>query len=688
MPSAGDRAGTDRAVYTVGDAAHFLGVVALVNSLRLTGWTDEIVVVDCGLTAEQRALLAAETIVLQAPEGIAPYLLKTVGPLTRPAALVAVVDADVIVTRPLDSLLAEAERSGRLLAVADVLSDRFDARWGGLLELGDLRSHPYVNSGFLVAPFEVARHVLTELERVQRLIDLERSMIGVGTPDDPFYFPDQDALNALLGSSLCAADTLLVLDHATAPHPPFSGLRVVDEQSLHVADVSGQQPFALHHIQRKPWLHHVPSTPYSELLPRLWLADDLRLRLDPSHVPLRFRAGLAGALASRYTMQRLRVSRARRALGIRRPSRAALSRRGEGPATRPGSGEGEAFWPRVESLAAAAPTVNDLLSHRLQSFEIRRLRQLGHPVPVELAQYELAGLAAVGAAEPVLRAARDAYDGSMLLFKGYEVALRYPEPWLRPFTDVDLLVDDPQRAQAALLAAGFVEVGEPEVFRNIHHLRPLRQPGLPLAVELHSVPKWPDGFAPPDAQELLAAGVPSRSAVDGILALPDDVHAVVLAAHAWAHRPFRRLLDLVDVAVVAETCDRRVLELSAKAAGIQRIWSATIRATDAVLDGSVASGAVLLWARHLRQTRERSVFESHLERLLSPFWCQSAFPALAELGTRIVHELVPAEGETWGEKAERARRAARNAFVSRTVHDLELGAAANRRRRRRAGTRT
>ena len=40
----------DRAVYTVGDARHFLGVVALVNSLRLTDWTDEIVVVDCGFT--------------------------------------------------------------------------------------------------------------------------------------------------------------------------------------------------------------------------------------------------------------------------------------------------------------------------------------------------------------------------------------------------------------------------------------------------------------------------------------------------------------------------------------------------------------------------------------------------------------------------------------------------------------
>ena len=47
-----------------------------------------------------------------------------------------------------------------------------------------------------------------------------------------------------------------------------------------------------------------------------------------------------------------------------------------------------------------------------------------------------------------------------MLIKGAEVAVDYPGPRLRRFGDVDLLASDAAAAQAALLAAGFVEVGE------------------------------------------------------------------------------------------------------------------------------------------------------------------------------------------------------------------------------------
>ena len=59
-------------------------------------------------------------------------------------------------------------------------------------------------------------------------------------------------------------------------------------------------------------------------------------------------------------------------------------------------------------------------------------------------------------------------------------------PGLRSFGDLDLLTDDAEAAQAALLAAGFQEVFEPEIYEDIHHLRPLWWPGLPLVVELHT----------------------------------------------------------------------------------------------------------------------------------------------------------------------------------------------------------
>jgi hypothetical protein len=318
LRAAEDGAVVDRAVYTVGDAAHFLGVVALVNSLRLTGWDEEIVLVDCGMTEWQRELVGRETHVLRAPATTAPHLLKVVGPLTRPARTMAVIDADIVVVSP---LLAEAAAAGRLVAVADALGDRFDERWGDALGLGPLRRRTYVNSGFLIAPLDLGLHVFRELERLQDRIDVRRSMIGSGTPADLFYFLDQDALNALLGSSRIADDDLHVLPYEAFPHPPFDGIVVTDAESLRLSCSHGAQPYGLHHIQRKPWLHHLPPTPYSQLLPRLWLADDLPLRLDAARVPLRFRPGPAGALASRYASQRIRLADARRAVGIRRRSR-------------------------------------------------------------------------------------------------------------------------------------------------------------------------------------------------------------------------------------------------------------------------------------------------------------------------------------------------------------------------------
>ena len=81
--------------------------------------------------------------------------------------------------------------------------------------------------------------------------------------------------------------------------------------------------------------------------------------------------------------------------------------------------------------------------------------------------------------------------------KGPEVALRYPGPALRGFRDLDLLVPDAPAVQRELLAAGFEPVGLPEKYAAIHHLRPLAYPGLPLLVEVHDRPKWPEHLRTP-----------------------------------------------------------------------------------------------------------------------------------------------------------------------------------------------
>src|SRR5579864_6868044 len=141
-----------------------------------------------------------------------------------------------------------------------------------------------------------------------------------------------------------------------------------------------------------------------------------------------------------------------------------------------------AIWSSVDKLVDRTPSTADLLLHRLAPFAARRLRAQGRPVPAQLEHEErLAAIATLTAPE-MLNRARDAYDGPMLLLKGPEVAARYPDPSLRTFHDLDLLVHDSGEAQRALLAAGF-QVAEGEKDEpHLYHRAALLWPGLPLLV--------------------------------------------------------------------------------------------------------------------------------------------------------------------------------------------------------------
>jgi hypothetical protein len=238
-------------------------------------------------------------------------------------------------------------------------------------------------------------------------------------------------------------------------------------------------------------------------------------------------------------------------------------------------------------------------------------------------------------------------------------------------------------AQRRLLAAGFEEVGDPSIFIDIHHERPLWLPGFPpLVIELHSQPKWVDGLRPPGLQELLADAVPSATGVQGMLAPSPAHHAVLLAVHSWAHVPLGRLGDLVDIAAVSHGVQRQELDRSARSWGVERLWTTTAAVLDSVVSEQRRSAAQLLWAWNLEQVRERTVLGTHLERLLSPFWALPSARAAVAFVRALVAEIEPAEDETWQEKLARIRKAGRNAFVQRSEHVRQLGAAGDRRRRR------
>lgn len=339
------------------------------------------------------------------------------------------------------------------------------------------------------------------------------------------------------------------------------------------------------------------------------------------------------------------------------------------------------LWTAVDNLVDRAPNIYTLWWHGLHLIGARRMRAHGLSVPDDIyAEEREAALGVLGASE-VLHRVRDACDGPLVLIKGYEVAQLYEDPALRPFVDLDLLVEDSEATQAALLRAGFVEIGDPALFVGIHHQRPLWLPGLPLALEIHHAPKWPDGLAPPSTDELFAAAIPSASGADGIWTLPPEHHAVILAAHSWAHRPLRRIQELVDIAAMTETADRSAIAELSRRWKIERVWRTSIKCVDSLFYGAAKPAAERIWGRHLPGAREQTVLESHVQRWLSPFWTLPPHRALSAVRSVAIDEFRAGEGETWQEKRARAQRAVRNAMVPRSRHDEELGPGANRRRR-------
>jgi hypothetical protein len=275
-------------------------------------------------------------------------------------------------------------------------------------------------------------------------------------------------------------------------------------------------------------------------------------------------------------------------------------------------------------------------------------------------------------APAILERIRAACSGQIVLMKGPEVAAYYPDPVLRPFGDLDVLVEDAPTAQRELLAAGFEPVGRSNSkYAMLHHLQPLTWPGTPLAVEVHRRPEWPKWSAPPPSEELLSLSVPGKLGVDGIAALPASWHAVLLLAHSWSGAPLRRLLDLVDIAALVPLEERPRAAALADRAGLGGVWTVAADAADALLHDGPVPWMLRTWARDLLRVRDSTVLENHLARLLSPFWVLPPRRAARVAATELGGTLWPAAGESWPAKAARASRAARNAFLPLADHDAQ-----------------
>ena len=141
---------TPRAFYTVADGHHFIGAVALLNSLRLTGHAE--------------------------PVGVPPVYMAPLGPLARAADVARIIDADIIVLRPLTQLVESAARGRVVRFVNDPPNhERFFPDWAARLGLGVLRRRPYLNAGLFVLPRPLCDRLLGTWLACQEKIDYSRT---------------------------------------------------------------------------------------------------------------------------------------------------------------------------------------------------------------------------------------------------------------------------------------------------------------------------------------------------------------------------------------------------------------------------------------------------------------------------------------------------------------------------------
>jgi len=302
------------AFYSVADSAAFVGVVGLLNSLRFAGHDEPFFLLDCGLTPAQRTVLEPHVELVRRTGGGAAPAAKAVAPLRSPADVMVLLDADVLVTRHLEALIRRCA-AGRIVVFPDDTPGRFFSEWEDL-GLGVPVRRGNVNSGHLFVPLAWRDGLLERLSELAATVDPRRTFVGGGRPEDPFYYLDQDVLNAML-ATVIPPEAVDRAEEGLVAYAPFLGL-TLDPETLECRDAQGRRPFLLHHILRKPWSAALPESVYSTLLRRLLNGRDVAVQVPPHLLPLRLRNGrLASLDRRRAALQSFAHDRTRGRLGLR-----------------------------------------------------------------------------------------------------------------------------------------------------------------------------------------------------------------------------------------------------------------------------------------------------------------------------------------------------------------------------------
>jgi hypothetical protein len=290
--------------FTMGNAAYFVGLVALVNALRLVGHREPITVLDLGLTHEQVDMLAEQCELVQLPASIDasnPFALAAHAVHADHEGIAVVVDSDVIVTRNLSDYFALAAE-GRVVAFADTptLARRFSHDWSSIFGLtAPLRAgQPYVNSGLLMIPTVAFPNLLRRWWDSCQAVRDEPTVLDGSRSATAYH--DQDALNALLMSEV-PEERIAVQTDSAIGYQQLSRVRVENAHDL-TCSVQGTTVAWLHYVgPKKPWLstswRHLRRTAYTMLLRRLIVGSDVAVKIPLATLPPWLHHGFVGRAA-------------------------------------------------------------------------------------------------------------------------------------------------------------------------------------------------------------------------------------------------------------------------------------------------------------------------------------------------------------------------------------------------------
>ncbi len=234
-----------------------------------------------------------------------PWMLKTAAPAGHLAETIVLIDADMIVTRPLGELIERAS-AGKVVAF-EAGYERFVPEWGELLDLGPIRRGPYVSSGLVFLGGEPGRETLRLMNELQPRVESfgggqfrhDQRRLRVLRPRSGR--PQRDPLRP--GGSRRSARTR----PSSGAGPPVRGaeaqrrwgpLRLPGrERAIRRPQPRADAVAAAGSPRAKPWLERRPSSVYSRLLTRYLLGANLAIEVPPGDVPPWLREGIAARFA-------------------------------------------------------------------------------------------------------------------------------------------------------------------------------------------------------------------------------------------------------------------------------------------------------------------------------------------------------------------------------------------------------